>query len=171
MSFRDHQAIAHEDHGRLQCLRQIGTRAQRGIRAERQRLDLAILDEREAALILDELARFELHRLQVAGVAGWLEAELLELAAHIGDGLPEALAADVAALQFVVGQKLHMGPPEFAFGGIVDDARKQRQGDPEEKKLLGKGHYPYRSITNPRSRRAAKVSGTRSEERRVGKEG
>ena len=54
----------------------------------------------------------ELDRLQVAFLACGLESELLKLARDIIHRLAEFVGADIAALQFVVGQELDVRPPE-----------------------------------------------------------
>jgi len=141
VGFRNYQPVAHEYHGRFQLGGQLGARAQGGVGAEGERLDGAVADQGEAGLFRNQLARLELHRLQVARDARRLESQALELAGHVFHGLAEFAGANVAALQLVVGQELNVRPPEFALGGVVHrGGRERRHGKKEEDGFFERKH-------------------------------
>src|SRR5262249_49206979 len=124
------QCVPKEGDGRLESGREIGARVDGGVGAlECDRL--AATNDREAGLIVDDLARFELDVLQVSVRASGLQAVSLHLAGDILDGLTIAVAADVAALQLIVGKKLDVRPPEVALGDIISG--KQGRGAKQEK--------------------------------------
>jgi len=148
MGLGNHQPVAHEHHGSFELGRKFGARTQRGVGAEGERLLFAVADQREAGLFLHQQARVELDGLPIAGGARGLEAELPELAGYVIHRLEKFRGADIAALQFVVGEELDVRPPEFPFGGVVHHGCQEwRRGENEEDRFLERQHDPYRNIT------------------------
>ena len=119
MRLRDRHSVSHEHHGRLEGRREVGAAVEAGVLPQGEGFGLAVAHQGEAALRRNELPRLELDRLPVAGDAGGLEAEPVEVGLHVLHGLLETLAAGVAALELIARQELDVGPPEFAFGGII----------------------------------------------------
>jgi hypothetical protein len=74
---------------------------------------------------LIELEGFEFDRLNVALLAGGLQAIALELRSHVFGGLAVLRAAGLAALHLVRSQVLDVGPPARA---IVGRSRKSNCG-------------------------------------------
>jgi hypothetical protein len=124
----DRQPVADEHHLRFQRAVEFAAGAERGVLPNRQRLLLAITDERERGLSRHECPALEPHRLPESVDAGRLQADRLKLALDIFHGLVIPRRADIAALEFVVGQKQHVRPPALAFGGQIGGLRG-RAGD------------------------------------------
>ncbi len=70
MRFGDDEGVAHEHHGRFERGRKIGAAAQAGVGAEGKGNLVAVADQREARLIGNERAPFELDGLLVVRVQG-----------------------------------------------------------------------------------------------------
>jgi hypothetical protein len=148
MRFRNDEGVTHEDHGRIQRGRKIGAAAQAGVGAECQRNLAAVADQRQARLIGNQGAPFELDGLLIAVRAARLESEPLELRGDVLHGLLKALGAHVAALKFVVGEELDVRPPQFALGGIIRGEKRSR--GQEQKHRFFHGKALYRSSTGGR---------------------
>ena len=123
------QPVADEDHGGLGFGGEVGAAALGGIEAVEDFLAIGA-DNGDTAFVVDELAGLELDGLQIAVGAGGFEAEGLHLGGDVFDGFVVAFAAGVAALQFVVGEELDVGPPAVALGGEV--GREERRGAERE---------------------------------------
>ena len=85
-----------------------------GIFAERECFAVAVADEGEAAIFLDNLAGDEFNRLIVAVYAGRFRARSLELLDRVLLRFALAAAAGIATFKFVVGEELDMVPPGLA---------------------------------------------------------
>ncbi len=105
----------------------------RGARFFRRRI------QRDARVLLDNLAHLEFHGLVVAIVAGGLDAIRFELLDDVGFGALQSGAAGLAAFHVVVGEDFYVVPPSFAveviFRGLLSESghseaeseRKQHQ--------------------------------------------
>jgi hypothetical protein len=84
---------------------------------------------REARFGLDESLGDERNLLQItARIAAWRKSHLLELPRQVIGSHLVTGTSRVAALQFVIGQILHMTPPALGLGGRRDCDRQGREG-------------------------------------------
>src|SRR5438552_6228424 len=99
---RDDQSVSDEYQRGGEAHRWFGAHADGAVFAKLKRLARAVPHEREGGLLLDDSPRAKLHRLDVAGIAGRLEAAALEFARDVFRGAAVARAAGFTAFQLVV---------------------------------------------------------------------
>src|SRR5208282_974602 len=110
----DFEAVADENQRRFNLGRGHDAGADKGIFAEREWFALAVVDQREAAILFDDLAGDEFDGLVEAVNARRFRARALELLDGMGLRGALATAAGIAAFEFVVGEDFDMTPPGLA---------------------------------------------------------
>ena len=109
--FGNVEAITDEHQRRAHRRRGIDAHAEVRVLAEHQRLRFAVADKGQARLRLDDLARLEFHRLQVAVGPRRIEARALERRGHVNGSPLMFGAAGVASGHRVVRERFDVRPP------------------------------------------------------------
>src|SRR3989454_5438010 len=112
----------------------IHAHAEHGILAQLYRLGLAIANQLEARVLLVNLPHVEFDRLEIPRGAGRLQTSVLEYLGDIGGGFAMPFAAGVPALELIVGQKLHVGPPAYPVRVPVAGRGRQHSANKRDRK-------------------------------------
>src|SRR5262249_51338628 len=114
------QTVSNENQRRFHLGCRDNASADECIVAEHQRLALTVVDEAEAAVLLDNLPRFKSYGLVEAVHACWFQASFLELLHDVFLSGAFAAAACIAAFHLVVGDNLDVIPPGVSVevGGL-----------------------------------------------------